>query len=489
MWAARLPVPQLLAALRQDSGPPGFYLLEKPFLCVRRSDRGRLDRPRPPLPRRARADRRGQGTSARRRRAASERSLLACYALLGLYAAEARAYALLALLSLLLFRLTLESRRTSREPRRGVRARSRRPLRPLPRDPRGRGAAPSRARAPALPDGGGPGRLCRLFAPWIPVLAAQPAGAVAWMREPPGAAAIGFLSAMGGVGRHPLALRPSAARDPAGARARRGRGPVRHAARRSPSAIGTRGTRSSSSPASSALALALSFATPFAFAGRTEMAVLPVWIWAVARSSDRSRAARVGGLVAPRRWDCSRSACWRSSPAPPSAAARASRALDAAGPARRHALRGSRPLPALPPRRRPGRLTPRLIAYPAEVARHPGWWVAGAPRRRRTSAAVAAATAGSAAVFLLLPPGFVTPELSATSRSGARCGSCSLRPEAVLLHWTSAAGRPHRARSSQPARAAPSPRPPRLVVATGHGRASDWSDPDSKSAAAVAQRA
>ncbi|HEY4230185.1 MAG TPA: hypothetical protein VGO79_08425, partial [Thermoanaerobaculia bacterium] len=33
-WAARLPLSGLLDALRFDSGPPGFYLLEKPFALL-----------------------------------------------------------------------------------------------------------------------------------------------------------------------------------------------------------------------------------------------------------------------------------------------------------------------------------------------------------------------------------------------------------------------------------------------------------------------
>ena len=33
-WAARLPLRGLLEALRFDSGPPGFYLIEKPFALL-----------------------------------------------------------------------------------------------------------------------------------------------------------------------------------------------------------------------------------------------------------------------------------------------------------------------------------------------------------------------------------------------------------------------------------------------------------------------
>src|SRR4029077_14291633 len=41
------------------------------------------------------------------------------------------------------------------------------------------------------------------FLPWLPVLREQPAAAVAWMHERTGASVLGFLSALGGVGRVP----------------------------------------------------------------------------------------------------------------------------------------------------------------------------------------------------------------------------------------------------------------------------------------------
>src|SRR5262249_14402000 len=41
------------------------------------------------------------------------------------------------------------------------------------------------------------------FVPWLPVLRAQPPEAMAWTREGPAAALPGFVSALGGVGRIP----------------------------------------------------------------------------------------------------------------------------------------------------------------------------------------------------------------------------------------------------------------------------------------------
>ena len=231
------------------------------------------------------------------RRTPTRCAALGTYALLGLYAVEARAYALLALLSLALFRRTLEL---------AERPGSLAAVLAL-------GAAALYTHYLAIPVVGvlfvlaiarrrfrsaaALGGSAALFVPWLPVLAAQPAGAVAWMREPPGAAAVGFLSAMGGVGRIPLPFGPplpailpalgfcvGALLVVALLAAGRRDGPTRDALLFVAGVLG--------------LALALSFATPFAFAGRTEMAVLPVWIWAVARCSPRRRMVQAAGVAA-----------------------------------------------------------------------------------------------------------------------------------------------------------------------------------------------
>jgi hypothetical protein len=454
VWAARLPIPQLLAALRQDSGPPGFYLLEKPFLWL--ADAVGADwvaRGLPFLAGLALVAAAGGLPSGPARRLGVV--LLGTYALLGLYAAEARAYALLALLSLLLFRLALQS-----EGRPGKLAAT-----------LALGAAAlyihylaipvvavlfllalarRRFRAAAALAGS-----AAVFAPWIPVLAAQPADAVAWMREPPAAAAIGFLSAMGGVGRIPLPFGPQL---PAilptlalavGATLLVALLPIVRRDREARDAVvfvvGVLG-----------LALGLSLATPFAFAGRTEMAVLPVWIWAVARAAGGSRLAHSAGLVAAA-LGLAALGILAAVPRPPSAAARAARVLDQT--ARRGDTVFAGPGLYLPLRLAAdrGTLAPRLSAFPAEVAQHPGWWIASAPRPE-DYAALAAAAAVSRPVFLLLPPGFVTPELTAILRTRGSVRELSLRPEAVLLHWTP--GREERAPlGSAPPETRPGPPP------------------------------
>ena len=103
VWAARLPLAELAEVLRNDSGPPLFYLLEKPFVFA--AERLHLtDAAARAIPFVATL---GvfAGALALPSRAARLRFTLlaAAWPLLLLYSAEARAYALLALLCLALF--------------------------------------------------------------------------------------------------------------------------------------------------------------------------------------------------------------------------------------------------------------------------------------------------------------------------------------------------------------------------------------------------
>ena len=455
VWAARLPFPDLLAALRNDSGPPAFYLLEKPF--VRLAEVLGADEVTRVLPFLAAllllAEARSLPRGPARRVGVL---LLGTSALLGLYSAEARAYALLALLSLLLFRLAI-----SGEERPGrlastlglatlalythylailvvaallLLALSRRRLRT------------------ALALAGS----AILFAPWIPVLSAQPAAAISWMRVPAGASAIGFLSALGGVGRIPLPFGPPpppilpALGVAAGvalwigvvAATRRDR-EARDAALFVAAVLGA--------------ALALSVWTPFAFAGRTEMAVLPVWIWAVARAAASSRMARAGGVVAAALGLIALGIA-ALGPHPPSAASRAARALGRL--ARPGDTLFAGPGLYLPFRIAAdrGRLAAALAPFPGEVADHPGWWAPAAPRPADYDRVEASTAAARGAVWILLPPGFVTPRLEAILKARGSVRELPLRPEALLLRWT-----PERAVPAAPARAPretrPGPRP------------------------------
>ncbi len=432
LWTARLSFRDLIAALRLDSGPPGFYILERPFVAVAEAfGADALARTLPFLAGIAliAAARALPPGTARRIGAA----LLAAFALLGLYSVEARAYALLALLLLVLYRLAVESHQRPASLA-GVVVIGATALYvhylAIPAIAVLLAVALARRRfatATALTGG------VLFFVPWLPILLAQPRDAVAWMRESPAGAALGFLSALGGTGRVPLpfgtpppavlrslsiavglllvlALLRVARRDPQ----------VRDAVAFVGGMLG--------------LCLLLSFAMPFAFAGRTEVAVLPVWIWAIARGAGGDRLVRTAaaaaaglGLLA---------LGWLAAgPHPDSAADQAARALDRL--ARPGDVLFAGPGLYLPFRIAAdrGRLAPSLRAFPAEVARHPGWWVPAEPAEA-DYAAVADAAAGKRAIFALLPPGFVTPKLAAILKARGSVRELSLRPEAVLLHWS-----------------------------------------------------
>jgi len=438
-WAARLPTPALLSALRQDSGPPLFYVLERPLARSVSSPRNEwlprllpftatllllaAVRTLPPGP-------------ARRWWIV----LCSSYALVNLYAAEARAYALLGLASLAVFLLA------------GV----------LPESPRARWGllfaaitalwlhylaffTVASALAVALAGRRFRSALVLLaalaaFVPWLPVLRTQPPEAMAWMRETPGAAASGFVSALGGVGRipAPFGIAPTAA-TLAGlflgaalaallvtvARSDEG---VRNAVLFVAVALG--------------LALAVTLWRPVAFAGRAEMAVLPVWMWAAARAAGRNRPAAVAAGLAAAAGGLATLAVVlgphpRSTPSSAAASvARLARPADTvlAGPGFY--------LPALVEAGR-GRLSARVLALPQGDAAHPGWFVAWplSPDdvRRATDAAAAV---GSGRLYLLLPPAYNQPALMDPLTRSGTLRELVRQPDGVLTVWSGPPRRP-----------------------------------------------
>ena len=95
-WASRLALPQLVDALRSDSGPPLFYALEQPF--ARAADASGRDTLLRVLPFLAALLLFAAARTLPRGARGWWIALLACFALVNLYAAEARAYSLLAVL-------------------------------------------------------------------------------------------------------------------------------------------------------------------------------------------------------------------------------------------------------------------------------------------------------------------------------------------------------------------------------------------------------
>jgi hypothetical protein len=434
VWVARMAPAPGVSALRNDSGPPGFYAFVKPFVALGEiTGDDRAVRVLSFLAALALLFAARALPSRGARRAALV--LFGTSALLGLYAAEGRAYALLALLIFLLFREALEAAERPRQLAAvgalGAAALYTHYL-ALPAVAVLLLLALARRRirtAAALAISG------LFFAPWIPILAAQPPGAVAWMREPPAASAVGFLSSLGGAGRvpAPFGFSPPDAVFALGIAAAL---LLTMAVVRAASADAAIRDAAIFVAAVLVLSLAASLVMPFAFAGRTEMAVLPVWLWAVARASAASRLARAGVAVSAVLGILTLGAV-AAGPHPPSAAGRASRVVDRL--ARPGDTLFAGPGFYLPFRIAAdrGRLAPRLVAYPSAVARHPGWWTPEAPSGEDV-AAVATAVAGPGAVWLLVPPGFVTPEIRAALAAGGRVRELSMRPEAVLLHRAAA---------------------------------------------------
>jgi hypothetical protein len=366
-------------------------------------------------------------------------ALLSTSVLLNLYAAEARPYGLLALLGLALFLLALDGEETP-----------------------GRLAALGGLAAVALyvhylaifavlalgvlAAASRRWRTCAalgfgaaLFLPWVPILARQPASAVAWIRESALFSAAGFLSAFGGVGRIPAPLGPPAHPPLFAAAAVAGAALLAVVAMR---AAADRGVREALAFVVLVLAgvLAAGVWRPIGFAGRSELIVLPVWFWAVARTADHGRAplplaaaaAALGGAA---------TLVLLLSPRPGAPLEELTTSLErVAGP--RDVVLASASF-YLPVRlaSEEGRLAAGVRALPEELALHPGWFVPavpGAAEERLVARAVASLPPGGRA-FLILPPPYATPGLRAALGSpGGTVREILRTPEVLVLLATGA---------------------------------------------------
>jgi len=426
VWASRLAPSELVRVLRFDSGPPLFYLIEKPFVAAAESL--------------ALSDATDRLVSflaiaalffAARRLPAGARPrflwLAASSPLLLLYSSEARAYGLLALLGFVLFRLAARD-----APQAAGRAAIAlvaailswtHYLGAVLAGSLLIGCLVVKRRRAAAAIGLG----LVLFLPWVPVLLSQPAAAMSWIRDRVGVSAAGFLASLGGSVRvlppfgrplpEPVLWLACAAGlgllvlllflRPMDADARLGLSAV----------LVTLGGIA-----------AVSLWRPAAVAGRSEMAVLPIWLWLAARAGESSRGARRSvaaiaaiGIVS--------SLLILTSP-------RASRPL-AEVPARLESSARAGDLvvatanfylPALLARDR-GRLGGHLRAFPADLENHPGWFRSEAPSENdyRQLAGEIARTAPGATVFLLLDPPYWTPRL----RDALPARGAPARPETL----------------------------------------------------------
>ncbi|HEV8611724.1 MAG TPA: hypothetical protein VGS98_16840 [Thermoanaerobaculia bacterium] len=421
--------------LENDSGPPLFYVLEKPFVYAgeRFFSSDVVARALPFAATIALfAGAIALATAPSRRRFLL---LSAASPLLLLYAAEARAYALTALLGLALFLLALV---VSERPRLlaaillltaailythylGIFVVAALAI----------VAAAEKRRQSALALLAG----AALFAFWVPVMARQPRQAVAWMHEPPSELVTGILSSLGGAGDipHPFGPPLPTALVAAG---------ISLTVILALSLAGRWRDNVDLRRGSAFLVLFFggvvfaSIARPVAFAGRTEMAILPVWMWMVARAADESRAARIASLAVVIVAAAS-SAILIAAPREPPAPARALEFIEQAARPGDILFAGAHfYLPARLAADR-GRLRVPVHAFPLEQAEHPGWSVPRWPRPEDLAAVDRALDRAGASgrVFFLVPPSYRMMLAPVLARQGVT-RRIAETPEMLLAVWT-----------------------------------------------------
>ena len=433
LWVARRSSASLWEALRYDSGPPLFYWLEKPFVwlgeALSRDEAARL------LPFLV-ILLLFVGAFSLKPQAPRFRFviLLAVSPLLLIYSAEARAYGVLAAADFGVFLLLFRYRPTAARlcaaaflvafalwthylaiffvVSAAFLLMLRRRWKPL---------------AAILA-----GSL--LFAPWLPILTAQPVEATTWMREPVGKSVVGLLSALGGAGRIP---------DPLG-------GPLPDFFLWIAAAVGLlavlvltlKGDEALRDPIAlvlltTCLVIAASFKRSVAFAGRSEMAVLPLWLWVMAQSSIGNRAMRWvvhASVACALMASVSILAVHREEPDP----SRATAVI--AGLAQKDDLviaAASFYLPARLAHDR-GELAAPVLPLPQELARHPGWFTADIPQDAdyRVIEMALARLMPNARAFALLPPAFRTARFASILGARGVVRVMSERPQTVVLVCT-----------------------------------------------------
>jgi len=434
VWVARLPWARLIDALRLDSGPPLFYLMARPLVLAAE----RLAAPDALLRSLSFAAALALFFAARELPDAGARRryvlLAAASPPLLLYAGEARPYALLGLSGMALFLLALQGdERPGRLAATALVAAAALYTHYLALFLAAAVAvvalARGRARSAAALAAGGV-----LFLPWLPVLARQPAAATAWMREPLTASLSGFLSALGGAGRVPA---------PFG-------GPLPGilfwgaAAGGLLALIAVATMRPDDRSARDAAAvtlltllgiLAVSALRPVAFAGRSELVVLPIWLWGLAAAGTSSRLARVAAAAVATAGIVSCAFLLlevpRTTPPYVEAAERLCRQTSSSD----LVVTGSALyLPARLASDR-GKLSARLIGLPAELEEHPGWIPAELPGPadlERLDRQMRSVPPG-AKTYVLLPPLLIQPGLTDLLARGGSVRSLESVPGSVLL--------------------------------------------------------
>jgi len=434
LWASRLTPSRLLEVLRQDSGPPLFYVLEKPFVSL--AEIARSDALARILPFAALACLLAPAMRLARDRASIWFLALAAPSpLLLLYSAEARAYGLLALFDFVLFLLLFRGEPSA--PRLvGVAALTAVALWThylailfvaacaLLLAARRRFSSLAAVSAGAL-----------IFLPWVPVLLSQPEEATSWMREPLGQSLLAFVSALGGAGRIP---------SPQG-------GPLPVLLETTGVVVGVlllvvvaRAGRADHEGQDAAavtllamvLVLASSLARPIAFPGRSEMAVLPIWLWSVSKSAA-TKGPALWASCALLAVSLTSSVCLLAAAKPEPLPSRAVALLTRTAVSQdRVAASGAFYLPARLAADR-GDLRAKVIAYPLEEALHPGWFRLRVPEPSdeiRLEESIRRTPPGGR-FFLLLYPHEYGPGLRSFLASGGTVAELIRRPDGLLIVW------------------------------------------------------
>ena len=366
-------------------------------------------------------------------------ALCSGFALVNLYAAEARAYALLALACLGIFLFGAVARETPRNlAALFAAAAAALWLHYLAIFAVAAGLAPGASRAAGF----APRSSCVVagatFVPWLPVLARQPVGgSVLGPREAvrDGASVSSPPSAEWDAFPLPSELAPPRSALLATAlvgallvvvlaRASRGDPSVRAA---SLFALVTLG-----------LAFAASIGRPIAFAGRSEMAVLPVWMWGLAKAAPQTvgRPRRSGPRRGPRSRGDDRSRRRAASPADGRGGGRAR------GPPRAARRRGARRtrLSTCPRCSRPTADGSRLGSTRSRPATRPipGWFTPSAPgpaEEAQLRAEMQAISPGRR-LWLLLPPSHDSAGVMRVLSSAGTVRELARQNDAVLLVWS-----------------------------------------------------
>jgi hypothetical protein len=436
-WIARRSPSDLVAAMREDSGPPLFYVLERPFaLAASTPARDPLLRLLPLVASLALFA--CAGSLPRGESRAWWIVLCSGFALVNLYAAEARTYAMLALACLGVFLLGVLARETA-----GkllalfLVAAAALWLHYLAFFAVGMGLilalASGRVRSALVLAAAG-----AAFLPWFPILLGQPAAAMSWVRETPSDTVVGFFSALGGMGRVPAPFGAAPPRIALLATAAVGAAMVvvlAGVSRNEPS------VRAALLFVAGTLGLAgiASLWRPIAFAGRSELAVLPVWMWGIARALPGRRAVRIGATISAALGFLA-SLSFAAGPHPRSTAATAvARVSHLARPGDLVLAGPGLYLPALLDADR-GLLTARVMSLPAGDASHPGWFASAAPGPGDAAdlrAAMGEVPAG-ARLWLLIPASQDSPEVMRVLSSTGTVRELVRQADAVMLVWSPA---------------------------------------------------